>query len=531
MVHTRTGRLRRLLATGVALGFAVSLAACGDDSNDQPAAGEEAVGGSTSTAPAEELQPRSGGTLRVLTWLETRGFDPVEARAMTTGTGPRMTAVFDALVLNDVESGALQMRLAESMESEDGVTWTITLRPDVTFTDGTPFDAEAVKFNWERLETGVPQIASLTAEDPLTLVVTLPAADTQFPMKVAETPLTWIGSPTAIQERGEGFNTDPVGAGPYMVESWVRDSELVLVRNPDYYGEAFVDEIVMRIVPDETQRLATLQSGEADIAMSPVPSFGADAEGAGFSVLRGFSHGGRTIQFNKTEPPFDDVRARRAIALAFDAEALVDAVYAGEGSALTQVLQPSSPYYDPEAAQVAPDAAEAQRLFDELAEEGTPLEFTMLAFPTQAAEAEWFAGVLESYENVEVSIEIPDVLQILPRFAELDYQMALSAVPITHPSQLSDYLVPGSQFYGYSGGYDDPDVIGALQEAQSTFDEDARIDAYSTVLESLAEDVVFHFYLPLTVYYASHDGVEGLDPTFLYSARALPLWERVWLAE
>lgn len=528
MVHTRTGRVRRWMATGVALGLAASLAACGGGSDDEPGAGDDA---GSSTSAAQDVQPRAGGTLRVLTWLETRGFDPVEARAMTTGTGPRMTAVFDALVLDDVESGALQLRLAESMESEDGITWTIGLRPGVTFTDGTPFDAEAVKFNWERLETGVPEIASMTVEDPLTLVVTLPAADTQFPMKVAETPLTWIGSPTAIQERGEGFNTDPVGAGPFMVERWVRDNELVLVRNPDYYGEAYVDEIVMRIVPDETQRLATLQSGEADIAMSPVPAFGADAESAGFSVLRGFSHGGRTIQFNKTKAPFDDVRARRAVALAFDAAALVDAVHAGEGDVLSQVLQPSSPYHDPGAAQVAPDAAEAQRLFDELAAEGTPVEFTMLAFPSQANEAEWFAGILESYDNVEVDIEIPDVLQILPRFAELDYQMSLSAVPITHPSQLSDYLVPGSQFYGYSGGYDDPDVIEALQVAQSTFDEDIRTEAYATVQEKLAEDVVFHFYLPLSVYYAFRDGVEGLDPTFLYSARALPLWERIWLAE
>lgn len=512
--------MRRVIACMASVVFLTAVVACGDT-------GEPTASGSTAASSPQE--PRSGGTLTVVDGTDIESFDPAVQTAISTARGPRLTSVFDALALENAATGAVDLRIAESIQSEDAVTWTLTLRPGITFTDGTSFDAEAVKFNWERMAAPPAEVASISVLDPLTVVIELDAPNAEFARVIAGTPMTWIGSPTAIEAQGDDFGRDPVGAGPYMVERWVRDSELVLVRNPDYYGETYLDQIVMRIVPDDAQRVATLQSGEADIAISTSSRLSEQATAAGLDVVRHAPSGGRTLLFNQTRPPFDDIRARRAITLAFDADAMNEALFGGQEIALHQMLRPESPYHNPDATQPSPDAAEAQRLFDELAAEGTPLEFSLMVYPVAVAEAEWFVGVLESYENVAVSIEVPDVLEVLPRQIRLEYEMSLGTVLLLDPSTLYDYLSPEGRLFGVSGNYDNPEVVDAVTTARGSFDEEVRQAAYATIQEQLVEDSVFPFYEALSIYYA-FDGevVGGIEPENMYAGVCAILWDRLW---
>ena len=138
--------------------------------------------------------------------------------------------------------------------------WTLKLRPNIKFTDGTPFDAAAVKFNWQRLQdpnqrallaAKANQMQSMDVIDTTTLRITLKEKNAQFPNSVVL--MSFIGSPTAIQQRGNQFAGNPVGAGSFQFKSWVRNSALTLVRNPNYWNAPlpYLDQIVFKPVSEE----------------------------------------------------------------------------------------------------------------------------------------------------------------------------------------------------------------------------------------------------------------------------------------
>src|SRR5262249_12531733 len=151
--------------------------------------------------------------------------------------------MFDDLVINNAQTGQVDPGTAESLTSSDGVTWNLKLRSGIKFTDGTNYDAAAVKFNWDRHADPAnrsPQLGNVTAmtyyvTDPLTLKLALKQQNNQLPRLLARA-LGYIGSPKALTDRGTGFMANPVGAGPFMLKDWTRDSQMTLVRNPSYWN-------------------------------------------------------------------------------------------------------------------------------------------------------------------------------------------------------------------------------------------------------------------------------------------------------
>ena len=125
--------------------------ACGDSKGDDAVPTQTGTPG-TGAATTTSLQPVAGGKLSVLITSETRGMDPIAVTGSSGlgGEPPRMYAVYDALMLTDNKTGEVKPALAESLTSTDRIVWTLKLRPNVKFSDGTPYDAEAVKFNWDR---------------------------------------------------------------------------------------------------------------------------------------------------------------------------------------------------------------------------------------------------------------------------------------------------------------------------------------------------------------------------------------------
>lgn len=253
--------------------------------------------------------------------------------------------------------GSLVPALAVSWDSTpDGLTWTFTLRPQVTFHDGTPFDAAAVKWNFERW-LGAPahgwlplteRITKVETPDARTVVLTLRQA--YYPILQELTvirPVRFL-SPQAVNE--PGVFARPCGTGPWKMAS-LAERRAVLVRNEAYWGDKpQVHRVVVEVILDAQTRVAALQSGEIQmiggeylgtIPPESVPTLQTDPA---LTVLTGSSVTSLHLMTQYTRPPFDDVRVRRALNLAIDRQGIVQAIFGGRAEAATGVMAASIPY-------------------------------------------------------------------------------------------------------------------------------------------------------------------------------------------
>ena len=181
-----------------------------------------------------------GGTARtdavVAVSGEIRTLDPAQLSTAFTSGGDRATAIYGSLMKYD-EDGGVVAAMAESLESPDLTVWTLQLRDGVKFTDGTAYDAEAVLFNLERHRADdstspakalLNGVKSMEIVDPLTIEFTLAQPSGSFPSLLTNnTTLGYIVSPTAFEADPEGFGAKPVGAGPFAIQEWVRDSHKI----------------------------------------------------------------------------------------------------------------------------------------------------------------------------------------------------------------------------------------------------------------------------------------------------------------
>ena len=250
-----------------------------------------ACGGEAASSASPAGDPVRGGTLVYSYNTEAQSVDPATC-AIGIGVGP-CQAVYGALLDYDLETGEIEPGMAESFTTEDGRAWTLKLRPGLTFSDGTPFDAAAVAFNWGRIldpallspSASVAKTIDWEVVDPTTLSVTSKEVNYQLDFGLTEA-LAYIASPTAIEALGADFGNNPVGAGPFTLTSWARGTEMILDRNPTYWDQPrpYVDRLVLKTIPADDQRFNALQAGEVDVMAVTVQKYAARAEGAGMNV-------------------------------------------------------------------------------------------------------------------------------------------------------------------------------------------------------------------------------------------------------
>jgi peptide/nickel transport system substrate-binding protein len=224
------------------------------------------------------------------------------------------------------------------------------LRAGVKFHDGTPFNAAAVKFTFERAFKSTPParwaslagpIAGAEVVDDLTVdIVTKepygPILRTMSMLYVS------IVSPTAVQKLGDGFLRAPVGTGPFKFVEWKTNTHVIIERNPDYWGEKTpLDRVIFKVVPEEGARMIALQTGDADMVMFPspaqLPTFKKDPK---YTVHE--TAGLRTVYvgLNLKMPPLDDVRVRQALNHAVDRKAILDNIVESLGVAPRSYISP-----------------------------------------------------------------------------------------------------------------------------------------------------------------------------------------------
>lgn len=316
----------------------------------------------TAAAPAagEEAAAASGGTLIV-----GRGGDSVglDSGTQTDGESARViSTIVDGLVALSGTSTEPIPWLAESWETADSQTWTFKLREGVTFHDGTPFNAEAVKWNMDRwrdpenewrfgrtfeyydIEFGTDlAIEEVNVIDEYTVELKLSAPSGVLLAKLAEHFVFGMNSPTAVQEQGDKYGTaagTAVGTGRFKFVEWVPDDHITVERNDEWWGGApKLERIIFRSIPDNSARFAELQAGtihQADLAQTDLPMA---AEDPNIVIYEKPSLSTGYIAFQQCTEPFDKLEVRQAIAHAVNWAALIPAFY-GEYGQLAGSFQP-----------------------------------------------------------------------------------------------------------------------------------------------------------------------------------------------
>jgi peptide/nickel transport system substrate-binding protein len=296
--------------------------------------------------------PKQGGTIVYAMEAEPDILDPHACGGWHTSR--LVLQMYDQLVEHDLtvswQDGApskLVPSLATGWEiSPDGTEYTFTLRKGVKFHDGTAFDAEAAKFNFDRIfdedfEYFYPRAKAYRAADVYFLdrvevldqyrvKVILKEPFNSFLLRLANLGPGMVSmlSPTAVRKYGnEGMALNPVGTGPFKFVERVHGDRVVMERNPDYWGGnpkvgPFLDRIVVKPVSDAATRMAGLRSGEFDMIIVPLPDSRQQLEEAGFVWDQGTAHHNWYWAYNMTDPIFQDKRVRQALNYAVDRTAL-----------------------------------------------------------------------------------------------------------------------------------------------------------------------------------------------------------------
>jgi peptide/nickel transport system substrate-binding protein len=317
---------------------------------------------------------KNGGTMKVALFADPRTFDPHTAGNLQ-GRGTAQ-AIHDTLFEIDA-NGKLAPGLIESWEWKDNRTILLTTRAGVTFHDGTAFDAEAVRYNLERIrnpETGSirgGEISALDTVDVLnakTVKLTLkqPFAAFLFPLvDVAGC----VASPTAVERWGKEYGYHPSGTGPFKFVEYLKDAHTILERNGDYRiaNKPHLDQLVLRSIPVDSTRLAELRSGGVQFAESlPLQDIKRLREGNEVVVSEKVGFRWEWFGFNvREEYAGRSQKLRQAFQYAIDREALHYAAYFGTGSIGYDGILPGSPFHDPNYKPYERNLDIAKRLVDE----------------------------------------------------------------------------------------------------------------------------------------------------------------------
>ena len=273
--------------------------------------------------------------------------------------------------------GTFQPWLATEWEvSDDGLVWTFKLRDDVTFHNGEPFNAEAVKYTFDQAMTQegsrqsnvINELESINVIDDYTVEMVTNRPNAIWLSQIAH---VFIMPPEYTEEVGhDGFTEAPVGTGAFTFVEWAKDDHVTVAKNPDWWnGEPQVDIVTFRTIPEASARVASLQAGETDIIeVVPFDSIPQIEEQEGLSVL---DRGGAITYIGLDTLkglPTEDVRVRQAINYAVDAEAIAEFILSGRAQAVPGGLWPVSPGWDPD----LPFYNDKEKAKELLAEAGYP---------------------------------------------------------------------------------------------------------------------------------------------------------------
>ncbi len=464
------------------------------------------------------VQPASAEPLTVLLPSEFAHLDPVEI--LSGDQTMVMYHVYCRLyTFNDRMEPVPDLLLHESL-SPDNRTWTLKLRPGARFEDGTPVNAEAVKYTIERMRRrGGSQrvlfqaISEVRTQGDDTVILTTEKPFPSLRNSLAH-PNAGIVSPKADAELGDRYGVQPVSCGPYTFKEWTRGTRIVLDRNDAYYGrKAAFERITFQFVPDVTTRLLLVQRGQADIALrlGPIEAQQLKAN----SKVRLEKIEGRNVffQLNMALAPTTDVRVRRALNHAVDKNAIIDKVLLGAGSPARSVLE--AMIWGHEAiGTYAYDPAKAKELLKEAGASGAKIVLyspdNRYLLDSQVSQA--VAGYLRAV-GLDVDLK---VIGDWAGYVDAIKKRTFNAFMLGwggstgDPDQVLRSLFHSSRAGSLwnLGAYANKDVDGLIEQGSATFDTSRRKAIYADVQKRLFDDAPWIFLYRVTSFTAVGERVK-----------------------
>ena len=509
-----------------ALSLALTLAACGAE-------------------PPQEEAPSAG-----LTWaIET---EPITLNPQLWAQNKARLLVFnqfDALLARD-EKGGFHPWLATSWEvSDDGRVYTIHLRDDVTFHDGTKFDAAAVKANLDQFTVPGynPSVAAIQLKayeksevvSPTTIKVTLKEPDGLF--------LDFLASPYAGQVSPRSLKNakdlkfggpDLVGTGPFILDRYVPGQEIHYRRNPDYawppataghQGPAHLAEITYRFLPEAAVRVGALTSGQVQVIEGVPATEAAMIERDPDLTLSTSLNTGTSFSyyFNTSRTPFDDQRVREAFREAVDLDAVLRSVYQGTATRAWSLVATSSPFYDASLeGRYGGDVAKANALLDAAGWKQRDAEgyrvkdgkrLTVRVFASAAFQrdrrdvlAQAIQAQVKQNAGIDYQVKIVDQGAAQQALQDNDYEVFENSRGDSDSGAALNLILPADGSLNRTH-YADKRLDSWLKEAGTVFDQERRRELYHKVQQTAVLDkaIVFPLYVPADQI-AAHKSVQGL---------------------
>lgn len=502
----------------------------------------------------EALTPKEGGTLLVGIGVPIVSdlLDP--HRSASPGNSRVQRSLFDSLVV-ELPNGEFGPWLATSWEiSEDGLTYTFNLSDDVKFTDGTVFNAEAVKFNFDRILSlespglALNYIGSLQETkvvDEFTVSFTFEKPFAPF-LRYLATENLGIVSPQGVADRGDEFTVNPVGTGPFFITSYTLGTEYVLERNPDYNwapenanhkGPAYLEKLIFKIITEEATRVSALQGGDIQV-IDTIPPQNLVPIQQNYNVQEEeLLNYNASIHFNTTKGILQDKKLREALRLAVDWDTIVNNIYLGTYQRAYSVLSPSLFGFDSSLENSWEfNVANAEALLEEAGwkkgtdgireKDGQKLKLDMIDF----------------YANREKRMDVMTIVQNAWKNIGIELNISTTSVgDYQEKSKAGDYdLWIGSQYgpdpdgvlrptllakTGFHDRYANNEIINLLDQATIEMDTQKRGQLYKDV-QKIVHDEVYAipvYVLPYTV--ASIKSVYDIR----FDSKGAPIFYDVWI--
>ena len=484
-----------------------------------------ACGGATTqtTAPSDETTPSSGEphgneiTVGIAQDLES-SLDPYQMTA--AGTREVMFNVFEGLVKPDSSGNYVNAVASNVSISEDGLTYTFTLRDGVVFHNGETCTTEDVLYSFETCAAtswtsavveALSAVTDLRAEGNQ-VIVTLNAPNPDF--------LSYVSSVSIVPAGYDQQATQPVGTGPFKFVSRSVQENIILERHEDYYGTpAYLDRVTYRIYEDSNALFTALNSGALDL-VAHLTSDQVSNLTNGYEVLEGTMNLVQALYLNHAVEPFNDVRVRQALCYAVDVDAMLALTADGHGTKVGSSMYPAfTKYFDASLADAYPHDVEKAKAL--LAEAGYPdgFSFTITVPSNYQPHVDTAEVLVEQLSQVGITAQIDLVdwnTWLEDVYGNRNFETTVVGFDssILNASGMLARWVTGSDQNMIN--YSDPDYDAAYAAAQATVDDAEQTAYYKECLQILSDTAANVYLQDLADFVAINPALEGFQFYPLY---------------
>jgi peptide/nickel transport system substrate-binding protein len=533
---TRRHFLRNAAVAGLGVPVASALlAACGGGSDKTPTSGSSAStsasgGGTTPTSaavtinqnaspsassatPTAAAEGKQGGSVTFLRSVDSLSADPVLWH--NPDIWPFLS-IYEQLVKVGDDGVSLAPGLAEKWDtSTDGLTYTFHIRQGVKFSDGTDMSTDDIIWSLQRAKAdekggwnfSLMQVKDMTAPDPNTVVITVTGIWAPFLSDLSLFNGSIISKAFATKIGEANLTSQAMGTGPFSLKEWKRADHVTLAKNTNYWvaDRPYLDEIVLKQVPNTNSQILQVKGGQADgiigqgdVALNQVPDLKKDTS---LQVINFLSTYNNFVIINTKNAPLDDVKLRQALNYATDKKAIITTILFGNAEVSNSFMPNGMLYWNKDQTAYDFDVDKANQLMGESkSPNGVTISFQVSS--GNQLQVQIATALKAMWEKIKVNLDIQQLDAAVVRQNNLDekYETMLSGWTndIIDPDELVSYAILPESNDDYHTGWQDPKAIELAHQAQTTLEPDKRKDLYYQIqqIHKDAAPFVYLFVLP-----------------------------------